>query len=235
MSENCRGCTFRKNRFFCQLPSNTLRDFDAIKHVCIYPADAVLFVREQKPRGMYVVCKGQVKLSFSSSAGKTLILKIAGPGEVLGLAAALTGRSYEVTAETLRPCQIAFVPSNDFQQFLRKHPAVFERVASHLGSEYKTACGQLCTVGLGASIVERVAKFLLHWSVERGVRGDGTPFTLPLTHEEIAEHTGATRESITRTLGEFRSQGLIENHGSTFVIADREALQEFRTRPAAPE
>jgi CRP/FNR family transcriptional regulator len=146
----------------------------------------------------------------------------------------LTGRSYEVTAETLRPSQIAFVPSHDFQNFLRKHPAVFESVAKHLGAEYKAACGQLCTVGLGASIFERVAKFLLDWSVERGVPGDGTPFTLPLTHEEIAEHTGATRESITRTLGEFRSQGLIEKHGSTFVIADRVALQEFGNHPVAP-
>jgi len=230
LSANCLACKCRGNGFFCQLSPAELKDFDAIKYVSVYRADAVLFVREQKPRGMYVLCKGQVKLSFSSSEGKTLILRIAGPGEVLGLVSTLTGDPYEVTAETVRPCQVAFVSTNDFQQFLRKHPAVFGRVASHLGSEYKTACEQLCAVGLGASLFERVAKFLLNWSVEGGAPGNGTPFTLPLTHEEIAEHTGATRESVTRTLSEFRSQGLIENHGSTFVIADRAALHEFRVR-----
>jgi CRP/FNR family cyclic AMP-dependent transcriptional regulator len=132
LSANCLACKCRGNGFFCQLSPAELKDFDAIKYVSVYRADAVLFVREQKPRGMYVLCKGQVKLSFSSSEGKTLILRIAGPGEVLGLVSTLTGDPYEVTAETVRPCQVAFVSTNDFQQFLRKHPAVFGRVASHL-------------------------------------------------------------------------------------------------------
>lgn len=140
----------------------------------------------------------------------------------------------EVTAETLRPCHVAFVSSNGFQQFLRTHAAVFERVASHLGWEYKAACEQLCSVGLGALVFERVANFLLNWSVEGRAPGKGTRFTLPLSHEEIAEHIGMTRESLTRALGEFRGRGLIESHGSTFIIADRAALQEFRARGASP-
>ena len=235
LSESCRSCKFRRNGFFCQLSPDELKDFDAIKFVSAYPADAILFLEQQKSRGIYLLCEGQVKLSFSSSEGKTLVLRIAKPGEILGLLSALSGNPYEVTAETLRPCQVAFVSSNDFQKFLRKHPAVFQRVASHLGWEYKAACEQLCAVGLGASVFERVAKFLLNWSAEGGAPGNGTQFTLPLTHEEIAEHIGTTRESVTRTLGEFRSRGLIESHGSTFVIADRAALQEFRARPASPQ
>jgi CRP/FNR family transcriptional regulator, cyclic AMP receptor protein len=205
-----------------------------MKHVAAYPADAILFMEQQRSRGIYILCEGQVKLSFSSSAGKTLVLRIAKPGEVLGLLSVLSGNPYEVTAETLRPCQVAFVSSNDFQQILRKHPAVFHLLASHLGWEYKAACEQLYAVGLGASICERVAKFLLNWSVEGGAPGNGNRFTLPLTHEEIAECIGTTRESVTRTMAEFRSRGLIENHGSTFVIVDRAALQEFRVRPASP-
>lgn len=205
-----------------------------MKHVAAYPADAILFMGQQRSRGIYILCEGQVKLSFSSSAGKTLVLRIAKPGEVLGLLSVLSGNPYEVTAETLRPCQVAFVSSNDFQQILRKHPAVFQLLASYLGWEYKAACEQLYAVGLGASICERVAKFLLNWSVEGGAPGNGNRFTLPLTHEEIAECIGTTRESVTRTMAEFRSRGLIENHGSTFVIVDRAVLQEFRVRPASP-
>ena len=235
LSENCRSCKFRRNGFFCQLSADELKGFDAIKHVSTYPAGAILFLELQKSRGIYLLCEGQVKLSFSSSQGKTLVLRIAKPGEVLGLLSAVSGNPYEVTAETLRPCQVAFVSSNDFQQFLRKHPAVFQRVASHLGWEYKTACEQLCVVGLGTFVFERMAKFLLNWSIKGGASGDGARFTLPLTHEEIAEHNGITRESVTRALSEFRDRGLIESHGSTFAIADREALQEFRVRPASPQ
>ena len=230
-SESCRSCIFRQNGFFCQLSPDELKDFDAIKHVATYPADAILFMEQQRSRGIYLLCQGQIKLSFTASGGKTLVLRIAKPGEILGLSSALSGNPYEVTAEALRPCQVAFVSSNDFQQFLRKHPAVFQRVASHLGWEYKTAYEQLCAVGLGALVLERVAKFLLNWSVEEGAPGNGARFTLPLSHEVIAEHIGITRESVTRALGELRSRGLIESHGSTFVIADRAALQEFRVRP----
>jgi CRP/FNR family cyclic AMP-dependent transcriptional regulator len=232
--ESCRSCKFRRNGFFCQLSPDQMKDFDAMKHVAAYPADAILIMEQQRSRGIYILCEGQVKLSFSSSAGKTLVLRIAKPGEVLGLLSVLSGNPYEVTAETLRPCQVAFVSSNDFQQILRKHPAVFQLLASHLGWEYKAACEQLYAVGLGASICERVAKFLLNWSVEGEAPGNGNRFTLPLTPEEIAECIGTTRESVTRTMAEFRSRGLIENHGSTFVIVDRAALQEFRVRPASP-
>ena len=229
------ACELRGNGFFCQLSPAELKEFDAVKLIFAYPSDTSLFVEQQRSRGIYLLCEGQVKLSFTSYGGKTLVLRIAKPGEVLGLLSALSGSPYEVTAETLRPCQVAFVSSNDFQQLLRKHPVFFQRVAIHLAWQYKAACEQLYAVGLGASVFERVAKFLLNWSVEGGAPRNGTWFMLPLTHEEIAEHTGITRESVTRALSEFRSRGLIETHGSTVMIADRAALQEFRVRPATPQ
>jgi len=235
LSESRRSWNFRRSGFFCQLSADEFKDLDAIKHVSACPADAFLFFEQQRSRGIYLLCEGQVKLSFSSSGGKTLVLRIAKPGEVLGLLSALSGNPYEVTAVTLRPCQVAFVASTDFQRFLLKHAAVFERVANHIGWEYKAACEQLFAIGLGASVNERVAKFLLNWSAEGGSPGNGARFTIPLSHEEIAEHVGTTRESVTRTLSEFRGRGLIESHGSTFVIADRVALQEVRVPLASPQ
>jgi CRP/FNR family transcriptional regulator, cyclic AMP receptor protein len=234
-SESCRSCKFRRNGFFCQLSPDELKDFDAIKHVSAYPADAILFMEQERSRGIYLLCQGQIKLSFTSRGGKTLVLRIAKSGEILGLLSTLSGNQYEVTAETLRPCQVAFVSRTDFQKFLRKHPAVFQRVASHLGWEYKVACERLHAVGLGASICERLAKFLLNWSAQGGAPGNGTRFTIPLSHEEIAAHIGTTRESVTRTLSEFRDRGLIETLGPIFMIADRAALQEFRVPLASPQ
>jgi CRP/FNR family transcriptional regulator, cyclic AMP receptor protein len=236
LSESCGTCKFRRNGFFCQLSTGELMDFDAIKHVSGYPADAILFSEQQRSRGIHLLCEGQVKLSFSSSEGKTLILRIARPGEVLGLSSALSGNPYEVTAVTLRPCQIAFVSSADFQQFLRKHSAVFQRVASHLSSQYKVACDQLCAVGLGVSVFERLAKFLLNWPVEGEGPGNGAWSTLPLSHEEIAACVGVTRETVSRTLREFRDRGLIERNGLSFRIVDRDGLSKSSgSAPAGPQ
>jgi CRP/FNR family transcriptional regulator len=122
LNENCQSCKTRANGFFCQLSPAALTDFNKIKSQATYPAGAVLFLEKQDPRGVFVVCAGQVKLSISSSAGKTLILRIAKPGETLGLMATMSGIRYEVSAETLHPCQVAFVRRDDFLRSLMKRP-----------------------------------------------------------------------------------------------------------------
>src|ERR1700741_613615 len=108
-SDNCQTCGLRAASFFCQLPPAALKDFNAVRSTATYPEGAVLFLEKQDPRGVFVLCAGQVKLSISSSAGKTLILRITKPGEILGLMAVMSGTPYEVTAETLHPCQVAYV------------------------------------------------------------------------------------------------------------------------------
>lgn len=227
LSETCTTCRFRRDGFFCQLAPAELRDFDAIKHVAAYRPDVVLFSEQQTPTGFFLLCEGEVKLSISSSEGRKLILRIAKPGDAIGMWAALSGAPYEATAECLRPCQLAFVSSADYRGYLRRHPAVFERAANFLGQHYKNACDQLAAVGLKTTVPERVAKFLLDWSAKMKAPGNGSPFTLSVSHEDMAEHVGATRESVTRTLSKFRKSGLIERHGKTFMIPNREALVAF--------
>jgi CRP/FNR family transcriptional regulator, cyclic AMP receptor protein len=229
LSDSCQNCKLRGNGFFCQLSTAALKDLEAIKFTSAYPAGAVLFIEKQTARGVYLLCDGAVKLSISSSEGKKLILRITKPGEVLGLVSALGGTSHEVTAETLRPCQVAFIPRDAFLRFLSKHPEAYPVVASQLGSQYQVACEQLRNLGLSASAPEKLAKLLLDFSVAGQQTKQGTRIKLSLTHEEIAEFIGTTRETVTRTLSEFKSQHLVELHGSTLVIEDRQALEEFVT------
>ncbi|MBZ5541060.1 MAG: Crp/Fnr family transcriptional regulator [Acidobacteriia bacterium] len=227
LNEHCRTCKLRGCGFFCQLSVAALDDFDAIKSLSVYPEDAVLFLEKQEARGIYVLCAGQAKLSISSSEGKTLILRIARPGEILGLLPALLKIPHEVTAETLHPCQVAFIRREDFLRFIEKHPEANHNVVREMGSYYQAACEQLRTLGLSASAPERLAKLLLHWSAEGQKTREGTQIKLPLTHEEIAEFIGTTRETVTRTLSDFRTRHLVALQGSTLNIPDRAALASF--------
>lgn len=225
LNETCRTCKVRANGFFCQLPPAALKDFDAVRSSATYPEGAVLFLEKQDPRGVFVLCAGQVKLSISSSEGKTLILRIAKPGEILGLMATLSGSPYEVTAETLHPCQVAFLRRDDFLRFVAKHPEVYEGVVRQLSQLYSGACEQLRTVGLCASAPEKLARFLLEWSADGTQTKDGTQIKMPLTHAEIAELIGSTRETVTRTLSQFKNRQLVVLQGSTMVIPNRAALE----------
>jgi CRP/FNR family cyclic AMP-dependent transcriptional regulator len=227
MSENCQTCKLRASNFFCQLPPATVKDFNSVKLSSVYPKGAILFMEKQDPRGIFILCEGQVKMSISSAEGKTMILRIAKPGEVLGLTAVLAGTPYEVTAETLRPCQVAFVRRDDFLRFIAQHPESNAAIVRQMGSQYQAACEQLRTVGLSSSAHEKVAKLLLDWSAESGDAKAGDRLTLPLTHEEIAEFIGSSRETVTRTFSEFKSRHLVSLTGSTLTISNRAGLQDL--------
>lgn len=217
--ESCQSCKLRANGFFCQLSPAALKDFNSVRSMATYPDGAILFLEKQDPRGVFVLCAGQVKLSISSGSGKTLILRVAKAGEILGLTAVMTGTPYEVTAETLHPCEVAFIRREEFMRLLTKHPEMHQGVVRQLTTLYNGACDQLRTVGLSASAPEKLARLLLEWS------SDGNQVKVPLTHEEIAEFVGTTRETVTRTLSDFKTKNLVTLHGSTLTIANRRGLE----------
>jgi CRP/FNR family transcriptional regulator len=226
-NENCQTCKQRADGFFCQLSPAATADFNAVKSQAVYPAGAILFLEKQDARGVFVLCAGQVKLTISSSGGKTLILRIAKPGEILGLMATMSGSPYEVTAETLHPCQVSFVRCDDFQRFVAKHPEAYRGVVRQLSANYGGACAQLRTVGLSSSAPEKLARLLLEWSGDMKEAQPVSQIKMPLTHEEIAEFIGTTRETVTRTLSDFKSQRLVTLQGSNLMICNRPALESI--------
>jgi len=225
--EACESCELRDNSFFCQLPPAALKELNTAKTTTLYPDGAVLFLENQQVRGVYLLCAGNVKLTISSSSGKTLILRIAKPGEILGLMSALTNSPYEVTAECLHPCQVSFIRTEEFLRLVAKHPEMQKAVVRQLSQLYSGVCEQLRTVALSASVPEKLARLLLTWSSEGRKTTEGTQVTVPLTHEEIAEFLGTTRETVTRTLGDFKLKNLVSLRGSTLTIANRAALESF--------
>jgi CRP/FNR family transcriptional regulator, cyclic AMP receptor protein len=134
--EKCEDCGRRKDYIFCGLPKDDLQAFESFTHSIAYPKDTLLFAEGQMPRGVFVLCRGRVKLSLCSRSGKTLIMKIVEPGEILGLSAAIRGNSYQVTAETLDPSQLKFARREDFLCFLREHSEACLRVAQQLSEKY---------------------------------------------------------------------------------------------------
>ncbi len=231
LNDGCKTCKLNGEGFFCHLGPAALKEFDEIKSTSTYPKGALLFVEKQNARGIFVLCEGEVKLSISSSEGKTLIMRIARAGELLGLVATVAGTAYEVTAETIHPCQVAFVRREDFQRYVANHPEVSKSVLNQMSSQYQDACEQLRTVGLSASANEKLARLLLTWSAGTPKTKTGTRITMPLTHEEIAEFIGTTRETVTRTLSEFKNRHLISMQGSTLTIPDRVALESMANVP----
>ncbi|HTZ96554.1 MAG TPA: Crp/Fnr family transcriptional regulator [Terriglobales bacterium] len=224
--ESCLTCKARTERLFCDLSGPALQAFEAIKYATAYPKGAVLFVEGQAPRGLFVLCKGRVKLSICATDGKTLIVKIAEPGEVLGLSATVSGKPYELTAETIDPCQVNFVKRDDFLRFLKEHSDACFKVAEQLSEKYNNACHEVRALGLSHSAGEKLAKLLLEWSSRNGESAKQEPrLKLALTHEEIAQMIGTSRETVTRLFADLKRRQVIQSKGSTLVIRNKSALR----------
>src|SRR6202158_2341096 len=159
--ETCMTCPHREDRLFCNLPPAALKRLSTITFASSYPKGATLFVEGQTGRGVFILCSGRVKLSTSSIDGKTLIVRLSEPGEVLGLPSTVTGTPYELTAEVVEPTQANFVSRQDFLSFLREYGEVALRVAQQLGETYHTAVEEMRTIGLSHSAEEKLARFIL--------------------------------------------------------------------------
>lgn len=226
--ESCVTCKLRTDRIFCDLPDSSVQALEKIKFAAPYPQDAVLFVEGQLPRGIFVICKGSVKLSINSPSGRTMIVKLAEAGEVLGLSATISGKPYEVTAETIGPCQINFVKRDDFLLFLKDDVEVCFKVAEQLGQKYHDACKEMRSLGLSHSAAEKLASLLLEWSLKNGEAAKPEPrLKLRLTHEEIAQMIGTTRETVTRLFAQLKKRQIVQSKGSTLVILDSSALRKI--------
>jgi CRP/FNR family transcriptional regulator len=227
ISENCVLCKMRQSGYFCEMPPASLEELDKVKYASAYPQGAVLFVEGQPPRGVYMICSGRVKMSTTSRDGKTLILRIAEPGEVLGLHATVAGKPYELTAEALQPCQLDFIRRDDFLRLLQHHADACLNAAQHLSKNCQSAYEMIRSLGLSHSVSEKLARLLLEWSSDGDETEEGIRIKVSLTHEEIAQLIGTSRETVTRVLGEFRQKKLAQLRGSTLLILDKPALERM--------
>lgn len=145
---SCQSCDFRPDRIFCDMPIGSLQAFDGIKSTGAYPRNTILFAEGKPVRGVYLLCDGRAKLSICAEGGKRLTLRVAGPGEVLGLGAALSNTPYEITAELLDSSQVVFVRRKELMKFLRGNPDVCMQVVRMLSQDLHGAYERVRSIGM---------------------------------------------------------------------------------------
>lgn len=223
--ESCMGCKASRENFFCRFSTPVTRAADVVSHHTVMPAGAVLFVEGQTPRGVFILCSGKVKLSTTSKEGKVLILKQAEAGEVLGLSAAISATSYEMTAETASPCQLNFIGRNDLMNLLQNESEVGMHAALWLSREFQGAYRDIHDLVLARSSSGKLARLLLSCTPEPVKDVQEQHLRSPMTHEEMAQRIGSSRETVTRLLSDLKKKRLIRLDGTNLIIRDRTGLE----------
>lgn len=222
---DCGDCPLRHDGRFCDLSEEAVTALNAAKFSIAYPKGATLFVEGEMPRGVFILCSGRAKLTSSSSEGKTLILKITEPGEILGASAAILGIPYEISAEIMEPSQVNFIRLPDFLALLKRHPDACLRMAQQLSAKYHDAQREVRSLGLSQTTSEKLARLILRWEGSGERTPKGVRVKVLLTHEEIGQMVGTTRETVTRLLGDFKRKRMIDVTGSNLYVTRHDALE----------
>ncbi|MEI9981689.1 MAG: Crp/Fnr family transcriptional regulator [Edaphobacter sp.] len=224
---NCLTCVVRETDCFCSLPTDALVELQAVgRHVRFVAGEIVLnegFAAER----VYVVCRGRIKLTASSPEGRLLLLRIAGPGDVLGLAAAMKGTSHKVSAEALETCEVKAIGRVEFLEFMERFREVSRNTVKSVVSEYEGALLSARRLALSSSAAGKLASVLLDWGRMGSSAGEAMTFRMPLTHDELGSMAGLSRETVTRLLARFRREDLVEQEGDQMVVREPEKLERL--------
>ena len=224
ISTTCRDCKHRVDGYFCNLPDHALEDLRSKRLSATFPRGATLFMEGQPADGVYLLCSGHVKLSTYSEEGRAIILRIAEPGEVVGLSGNISGTPHEATAVVTDECRADFIRRDDFLNFIQTYHEAALNALRQLSNNYHKAHEQICSLGLSLSAGDKLARLLLQW-YDRTAGGGSVRISRHHTHGEIAEMIGTSRETVTRLLTDFRDRDLIVLSRGEIYIPDRARLK----------
>jgi len=223
----CASCRRRQPGWFCALGGAVLAELELASGNIVLPAQAPLFLEGEDARCLYLVCTGFLKLTVGRTGDKQMIVRVVGPGSILGLYAALTHGVFEVSAITLTGADLRPIERERFLEFLRRHKEAQMRAVHCICQEYRFTLQGSCRIALAETVAGRLQRLLIELAHQIGERSEGAGFRFPLllTHEEMASMVCTTRETVTRTLGQFRKEGWISIEDSQVTIHHPELME----------
>src|SRR5689334_17375873 len=193
----------------------------------MYGRGRVLFAEGEPARGVYILRTGRAKISIASSEGRVVMLRLARPGDVLGLNSVLRNSSYDTTVTTLEPCRTDFISRVELMELLRQNHAGAQAVLNVLSRELTELTDRAKLLLLPQTVTGRLAKLLLEWTQGNNSDASGTRLDKVFTHEEIAQMICSSRETVTRLLASLSKQQVIRVTTDSILICDRLALENI--------
>jgi CRP/FNR family transcriptional regulator len=193
----------------------------------VYEAGSILFSEGDQPEGLHILDSGRAKMFGSNARGKTFITKIAGAGELLGLNAVILGKPYLLSAEAMEPSRVSYVLREDFLDFLKKSADASRQVIEQLSANCYDSQRDLRTLNLSSSIREKLARLLVSWLESGNHPNEQVWLDMDLTHEQIGQMIGASRETVSRTMSALSGIGVIVVKGHVLEIPSMTRLREL--------
>jgi CRP/FNR family transcriptional regulator, cyclic AMP receptor protein len=188
----------------------------------------VLFAEGEPARGSYILCSGRASVSICSSEGRVVILRMAQPGDVLGLNSVLQNSTYDITVKTLESCRTNFIPRAELIELVENSEAGAHAVMKLLSRELAELTDRTRLLLLPQTAPPRLAKLLLQWGKQPSGNTSRTGvIDKVFTQEEVAQMIGSSRETVSRMLASLSRRQIIRITSDSIFISDFAALEEM--------
>jgi CRP-like cAMP-binding protein len=185
----------------------------------------VVYLPGDPGQAVFFVNGGRVKISKVTRDGKELTLAYRGPGEVFGELVLIDGGPREEMAEAMENALITEIERSEFERLIQREGMVGYRLTKIVAERRREVENKIETL-IFKDVNAKLAELLLRLAVEYGVEDErGTLVALKITHQEMANLIGSTRETVSLTLSQFKRKGLIQTDGRKVILADREGLK----------
>ncbi len=221
--KECKNCPQYEQSIFQSINNEqyTLMNRSRVMHT--YEKGSLIFREGNRPFGAYCIVSGSVKMYRLTDEGREQIIRILGPGEMLGLASLFSEETYSCSAEALDTTTVCFLEKNALLPLLAKNPTVALNSIKKIGQELVHAEKRIYDFAM-KSADERLAETLLEFSTRYTRNAE---FELPLSRKELAEYIGTAPETITRLLTQFHNQKVIHISGRRIKILNKEKLLQL--------
>ena len=188
----------------------------------LHPRGKILFAEGEPARGVFILRTGRATVSISSSEGRVVILRIAQPGDMLGLNSALRNASYNTTVKIIEPGRTDFIPRKQLVELSESNQRVAQTISQMLSREVAELTERARSLLLPQTANAKLARLLLELCDEAGAQIART-----FTHEDLAHMICSSRETVTRLLAALIRRQIIRVTPDSIVISDRLALQKL--------
>jgi len=231
----CQTCDLRENNLFAVLNAEQIQRLDQVKSVREYQRGDVSFYENTPAFAVYCVSSGWVKLYKVGSRAERQVIRLLGPGDVIGHRALLAEEPFSATAEVIETSSICTIPKDPFLNMLLESPQLAINMMGRMAQELRTSEEQLLILSQ-KSVQQRTAQMLLLLRKKsRQKDNECVDLRIPLRRNEMAQMIGTTPESLSRTLRHLAKRGILRVTRMDLCILNVEALERIAGDVAASE
>ncbi|MEK6801694.1 MAG: Crp/Fnr family transcriptional regulator [Nitrospirota bacterium] len=213
-------------RLFDGISPSEMQEMEKITRMEEVKKRQPLYLPGDPSSNVYLLKRGRVKIANTAPNGKEVTFDILEPGEVFGELDVLEDAPRSTSAETLDDAVICVIPRKDFDQYLAMHPTVMFKLTKLIGLRLKKIQSRVEDL-VFRDVPARLAHLLSELGKTEGVADTrGIRLKVRLTHQEMANLIGCSRETVSATMGQFRDDGLIQMVGRTITLVNERGLAE---------